>query len=224
MGDAQFTMSEDAGRISYTNVALMIVVMRAYHLKYRQIEGPEWLGTEHYDIAAKMPDGATKDEVPPLLQALLAERFKLTAHTEAKMMPGYALIPGKSGPKMKPAGAEEGVRRSPGPKGPQIKGKTAMAKLADVLSDSLDRPVVDMTGLNGFFEVELSWAPEQSAKIEPSGSGQPAANDVPPVNEASSGPSIFTALQEELGLKLEPRKTPLNFLVIDHAEKLPTAN
>jgi uncharacterized protein (TIGR03435 family) len=219
--EGQLIMSEDAGRINYSNVALIVIVMRAYHTKHRQIVGPEWLSTERFDIVAKLSDGATKEDIPQMFQALLAERFKLTIHTEARMMPGYALKIAKGGPKMNSAGADEGMRRSLGPKGPQIKGKSTMAKLADVLSDSLDSPVVNMTGLNGYFKVALGWAAEEGAKMSP---GQPATNGGPATFEVPGGPSIFTALQEDLGLKLEPGKTPLNFLIIDHVDKIPTAN
>jgi uncharacterized protein (TIGR03435 family) len=157
-------------------------------------------------------------EIPKMFQALLAERFKLRAHNETRILPGFALILAKGGPKMKTAEGERDLRRSAGAQVFRIKGKGTMAQLAEVITDSMDRTVIDMTGLAGMFEVDLNWAREEGLKtpltVTP---GQREAAAAP------SGPSIFTALQE-LGLKLEPRKTPVDFLVIDHVEPIPTEN
>ncbi len=204
----QSAMSEDGAQFSYTNVALIALVMRAYHVKYRQIVGPERLAAEHYDVVAKLPDNAAREQIPQMLQRLLTERFGLAVHSATKMVPGYALVVGKSGPRMKTAASGDGARRMKSPKGLEIKGKTTMAKLADVLADSLDCPVVDMTELAGSFEVDLNWTPDENA-------AQAAG---------INGPSISSAVQEELGLRLEPRKYPYELLVIDHAEKIPTRN
>jgi uncharacterized protein (TIGR03435 family) len=204
---AQMAIHEDAGRISYSNMPLIVIVMRAYRTKFRQVVSPQWLGAELYDVSAKLLDGASKEQIPEMLQSLLADRFKFTAHTDLRMVPGYGLVVNKTSSKLKPAATEESVRRLPGPKGLQLKGRTTLARLADVLSDSLDCPVLDRTGLNGIFQIELNWAA-----------------DALPVAEPSNEPSLFSALQDELGLKLEPARTPLSFLVIDHAEKIPTGN
>ena len=151
-----------------------------------------------------MIGGASKEQIPRMLQSLLAERFRLTIHTETKMAPGYALTVDKSRPRMKNADSEDGARRMKGPNGLEIKGKTTMAKLADVLADALDCPVADTTGLSGFFEFDLNWTPDESPAV--------------------SGPSIASAVEEELGLKLEPRKSPSDSLTIDHVEKIPAKN
>lgn len=200
----QPSMSEDGAQFVYSGVPLIVLVMRAYRVKYRQIVGPEWLGTERYDVVAKLPEGVSKDEIPRMLQSLLTERFRMAVHTESKMLPGYALTVGKSGSRMRRADSGQGARRMKGPKGLEIRGNTTMAKLADVLADALDCPVADMTGLNGFFEIDLNWTPDE--------------------NPAVSGPSIASAVQEDLGLKLEPRKYPSEFVIIDRVEKVPTRN
>ena len=197
-------MTEDGALLNYTNVPLIVLVMRAYRVKYRQVVGPEWQGSERYDVAARLPEDAGKDHIRRMLQALLTDRFRMAVHTETKMVPGFALAMGKGALRMKTAEGGDGARRMKGPKGLEIKGNTTMAKLADVLSDALDCPVVDSTGLSGFSAVDLNWTPDE--------------------NPAMRGPSIMSAAQEELGLKLEARKYPYDFLVIDRAEKLPTKN
>ena len=216
--NAALITNEDASQVQYSNVPLMVLLMRAYDVHWRQILGPEWLGTKHFDVAAKLPDGANMKQIPKMFQALLAERFKLRAHNETKILPGFALIVGKGGPKMKTAEGEHDLRRSAGAQVLRIKGKGTMTQLAEVITDCLDRTVIDMTGLAGMFEVDLNWAreegPEMPLSVTP---GQRVASVAP------SGPSIFTVLQE-LGLRLEPRKTPADFLVIDHIEPIPTEN
>ena len=96
-------MSADNGRIDFANVSIRDVVLRAYSLKTYQLSGPDWIGSQRYDISAKLPDGATKDQIPQMLQALLQDRFKLTHHREKKELPVYSLVVGKGGPKLKPA-------------------------------------------------------------------------------------------------------------------------
>jgi uncharacterized protein (TIGR03435 family) len=216
--NAALFANEDASQVQYSNVPVVVLLMRAYDVHRRQILGPEWLGTKHFDVAAKLPDGANLKQIPKMLQALLAERFKLRAHNETRILPGFALLVGKGGPKMKIAEGERDLRRSAGGQGFRIKGKGTMAQPAEIITDCLDRPVIDLTALAGMFEVDLNWAreegPEMPLRVTP---GQREASVAP------SGPSIFTVLQE-LGLKLEPRKTPADFLVIDHIEPIPTEN
>src|SRR5262249_41996432 len=155
------------------------------------------------------------------LQTLLTDRFKLAVHREQKLMPAYALVAGKNGPKLHEADAEAGLRISMGPKGRQLNGKVSLARLADALSNWVDRPVLDMTGIKGIYDIDLEWTPDE---------GQPGAPVLAPGGEAGrpevgrDGPSIFTAVQEKLGLKLEGRKSPAEIIVVDHAERAPTEN
>ena len=222
-------MGGDAGRVNYSNVTLMNVMTRAYGVKEHQITGPDWLKTERYDIVATVPAGTPKDQIPLMLQGLLADRFKLTLHRDSKVMPVYALVVGKNGPKLHEADAIGPMRMSMGPKGLNLTGKVSIAMLADALSRFTDRPVVDMTELKGNFEIDLEWTaegrPGGSDVFALGGGGRPEGageRKAPPDNP--DAPSIYTAVQEKLGLRLEGRKSPVEILIIDHAEKVPTEN
>lgn len=223
-------MGGDAGRVNFSNVTLINIMTQAYSVKDKQISGPDWLKSERYDIVATLPSGAPRSQVPLMLQGLLEDRFKLTLHRETKVLPIYALVVGKNGPKLKEADAQGPFRMSMGPKGHNLTGKVSIAKLADVLSNFMDRPVIDLTELKGNFDIDLDWRPDGQAggpgffglgpgpkSPEGGGEGKAAA-------EISDAPSIFTAVQEKLGLKLEPRKSPVEIITVDHAERVPTEN
>jgi uncharacterized protein (TIGR03435 family) len=222
-------MGGDAGRVTFSNVTLRNVMTRAYSVKDSQITGPDWLSSERYDIVAKLPPDTPRDQIPPMLQTLLADRFKLTLHREKKVMPVYALVVGKNGPKLHEADAATGLRISMGPKGRQLNGKVSISQLADMLSNWTDRPVFDMTEIKGVYDIDLQWAPDDNqrgpgfmgpAGPKPEGGGGERKGATDP----SEGASIFTAVQETLGLKLEGRKSPIDILIVDHAEKVPTEN
>jgi uncharacterized protein (TIGR03435 family) len=271
-------MGGDAGRVTYTNATLKNVLMRAYDVKIYQITGPSWLDSERYDINAKVPDGVSKEQIPAMLQALLAERFQMKVHRETKEQSVYALVVGKNGPKLKkydesaavfgfggpdgapppppppPGGASTGLAaRSTGGGGPggpmprgammvsingsngtvriQTKGNT-LSGLANMLSGFLDRPVVDMTGIQGDYDISLEAATSEFSGMRlltPMGAGAGpmpgASTDSPatPAPDSAPAASIFTSIQQ-LGLKLEPRKAPVEFIVVDKAEKVPTEN
>jgi uncharacterized protein (TIGR03435 family) len=222
-------MGGDAGRVNYSNVTLMNVMTRAYSVKEHQITGPDWLRTERYDIVATVPPGTPKDQIPLMLQSLLADRFKLALHRENKVMPVYALVVGKNGSKLKEAEKQSGLRMSMGPKGLQLTGQVSIAMLADALSRFTDRPVIDMTELKGTYDIDLSFRPDgqpggpgffgPGAGPRPEGAGEKRA-----APDLADAPTIFTAVQETLGLRLEGRKSPVDILTIDHAEKVPTEN
>jgi len=256
----------DPGQISYTNVTVKNVLPNAYGVKSFQISGPGWLDSERYDIVAKLPRGATKEQFMVMLQNLLAERFKLALHREKKDLPMYALVVGKNGLKLKesvddPATPKAGGfadgptatmgRITVGKDGfPVLPGrgatsimlmngnarmtasKQSMATLAEMLSSQLDLPVVDMTGLAGNYDFTLYFSPEGLAGMRlPAGlpPPPPAAEGGPGMPMASApdaqpGPNLFAAVQEQLGLKLEQRKGPVDLLVIDHLEKAPIEN
>jgi uncharacterized protein (TIGR03435 family) len=227
----------DAGRIDYQNVTLKGLIMRAYGVKEYQITGPDGLDSDGYDIVATIPHDAAKAQLPQMLQALLAERFRLTLRHEPKDLPVYALVAGKNGPKQKPAEQEEGFSMRTSPKGRHIEGKSRIAGLCDFLSRTLDRPVVDMTGLQGVYDITLDWAPDDSegaGMVETemrvtsaSGAGAPpagAGKGLDNMPDNTGGATLFTALQERLGLKLEQRKTPADFLIVDRVERIPVEN
>ena len=191
--------SVDAGLLTYTNFTLRRLISNAYGVTEGQIAGPAWISDNLYHVQARLPAGASRSDVPAMLQAMLADRFKLAVEHVKKRMPVYALVIAKGGHKMKPAGNNDsgyggGIRRIDG------RGIT-MATLAKLLSSRVtDRPVIDLTGLGGKFAFTLEWAPEPE------------------------DPSVYIAVQEQLGLKLDPRRMLTEVITVTHAERNPTAN
>lgn len=234
------------GRINYENVGLGAIIGEAYNVKGYQISGPDWFQSERYNVIATVPLGITKDQFRVMLQNLLADRFKLTLHKETRELPIYTLSVAKNGPKLKkavpdpPPDASDGadVAGRPGGRagggnmkldtegypvlGPgmsmammndraRLANKGHMQVLVNLLSGQTGRPVVDATGLTEEYQFALYWIP------------QPPGAD-PSMAEDPKGPDLFAALQEQMGLKLEPKKGPIEVLVIDHAERVPTEN
>jgi uncharacterized protein (TIGR03435 family) len=190
------------GRFSATNVTLELLIELAFGMRDDQIQGaPGWLASERYDVQAKAPDGVslTYDQLHAPLQALLIQRFKLATHLGSKEVSGYALVLSKGGVTLKP-GKPDKSQPMILPNGVQA-ASISMAMLAGMLTRVAGRPVVDKTGLSGNYNVKLRYAP---------------AND-----PNSSLPSVFTALQEQAGLKLEPAKVPYDVVIIDHVERVP---
>jgi uncharacterized protein (TIGR03435 family) len=288
-GKLKIGMTVNAGRVDIGNLSLADLIRMAYKVKPYQITGPDWMPAQRFDIQAKMPEGATKEQVPEMLQALLAERFKLAIHRDSKEHAVYALVVGKGGAKMKesepeapvkpavegeapPAGPPgkggmvvgtgEGqvrVNQSSDGKGTTISGgpmgqmkmqmvdgqmrmefaKMSMERLAEMLSGMVDRPVVDMTELKGNFQVSLALSMEDLGNIARKnaaaagmslpmggpGAGAGAGDASRTPSSAASAPtsSAFGAVQQ-LGLKLDSRKAPVEMIVIDHLEKTPTEN
>jgi uncharacterized protein (TIGR03435 family) len=227
----------DPTRIDFRNYSLFGLVVRAYHLPFWQLSAPDWIKVEKYDIAARIPPGATEEQFRLMLQRLLAERLGLRVHRETKELPLYSLIVPKNGPKLRPhvepppAGAEKplpdgsgrrvksdsdgypilargGTMAIANDKARYRRDDTDLAPLVVLLSDQLGSPVRDDTGLQGKYDIALFWS------MQPL-SAQP---------DADSGPNLFAAVQEQLGLKLEKAKGPVEILVVDHAEKVPTGN
>jgi len=218
------------GRCVATGATLKMLIQIAYDLRSIDLNkmisgGPNWLGSDKYDIEAKAGKPAAEAELKLMLQTLLADRFKLTLHRENREGSGYALVVAKSGSKLKQATGDEdrpGIWRvSPGP----LTGRNAsISQLARNLSLDLGLPVVDETGLAGAYNFTLTWAPgENESRGALTMLPPDVAAQLPLQRGDPNGPSIFTAVQEQLGLKLEARKTPVEVLVIDHVEK-PDAN
>ena len=192
-----------AGRAEYRYVDLKGLMVYAYGVKPNQITGPDWITTTKFDIMAKMPEGSTKEDAPKMLQSLLEERFKLTMHRTSAEHPVLALVVGKNGPKLKTSAADTKFSMF-------VNGGTPIritathvpiTRLVSQIGYYTGRPVFDKTGLTETYDFELDFATE----------GLDAPN--------SSGSSIFTAVQEQLGLKFEPATAPFDTVVIDHAEK-----
>jgi uncharacterized protein (TIGR03435 family) len=231
-------VSQDKGRVTMSNVSLSMLLTQAYKLKQQQLVAPDWMDSTRFDIVAKLPEGATREQVPAMLQTMLADRFKVKIHKESKVLPIYAMVVAKGGPKLKETDAEAGLRIMMSPKGREMTGKATLSRLADSLSNTMDRQVIDMTELKGAYEIDLTWSPDESdsAKLKfgpgpgrgPGGEGAgPGGGDPhgdPKATDGPDAPNIFVALQEKMGLKLEPRKAPADIIVVDQAEKVPTEN
>jgi uncharacterized protein (TIGR03435 family) len=209
------------GRVSMSGVTLRLLIEQAYGVKdYQIVGGPSWLGSERYDITAKPEESATQDQVKIMIQALLKDRFKLQFHRETKELPTYALVVAKGGPKMH---VSEVVAGSDGQKGQRVnmmgRGNitaegASMSVLANLLGQRLGKPVFDKTELTANYDLKLDWSPEEG----PQGMMKGPAGDGPSASD-NTGASIFTALQEQLGLKLESTKGPVEIMVIERAEK-----
>jgi uncharacterized protein (TIGR03435 family) len=204
---------ESKGRISAKNVTLKRCVRGAYDLPEPQIiGGPKWVDQDRYNIEAKANVPAGDHELMVMLQALLADRFKLVLHRERRDVSGYRLVLGKGGLKAQPSAPD---RDSVGysQRGRMEATGCTMAQLALKLAEVLHQPVLDATGVAGKFDLKLEWAPDDMQ-------AQPPSADQRPRNAPdSTAPSIFAALQEQLGLKLESGKVPADVLVIDSAVK-----
>jgi uncharacterized protein (TIGR03435 family) len=213
-GSGHTGIDRDGGLLRMTGVTLRVCLARAYQVTAPQISGPDWIDTEKYDIVAKIAFDDKEGQMNVRLQRLLADRFKLTLHRETKESPVLALIVDKKGPKIsedEPAGTDDDGMTSK--RGHLDAKRVTMARLADFLASprtGLAMPVVNGTGMTGIYSFSLDWTPENS-----DGSAKETGDAPPP---------IFAALQEQLGLKLVARRAPVELLVIDHAERVPTEN
>jgi uncharacterized protein (TIGR03435 family) len=221
--------AQPGGRVTATNVTVRMLLRASYRLQpYQMVGGPAWLDSDRFDIVAKAEGDPDEEQLQLMLQSLLAERFGFAAHRETRELPVYALVlarpDGKTGPQLRPSDIDcEALARTktkppppppptasnPSPVGPcsmraagggrMSAGAATMTQLAGFLSGPTNRMVVDRSGLAGAFDIDLQWTPDQTAD--------------------TSGPSIFTALQEQLGLKLESQRAPVDVLVIDRVEQ-----
>ncbi len=232
--------SKDPGLFTCENCSVGMLISAAYGVKRYQLTGsPDWLENNRFLVSAKIREGATKEQFRLMQQALLADRFGLKVHWDTKEMQMYELVVAKGGVKIKEAGEPplddappatfapgpakldpDGFPILPAGRGPIMimeRGKaryktsdSTMEELAVRLAGQLDKPVTDATGLKGKYEFTLSW----DARGE----------STSPDSDADSGPTLFAALQQQLGLKLEPKKGMVDVLVIDKVEKTPTEN
>lgn len=189
-------------RFVASNITAKGLIAYAYDVREFQISGgPRWLENDQYDIIAKPQGDVGGERIMAMVRNLLIERFSLKLHRESKELPVFALVAAKSGPKLH-VSAGEGLDVRGGHGHFTARGITMQMMAAQLASRVLDRPVVDRTGLNGVFDVELEWA----------------ADDNP-----DAGPSIFTAIQEQLGLRLEAQRAAVDVLVVDQVDR-PSAN
>ena len=197
----------DTGRLSYLNVSLRDMMKEAWHVQDDQIVGPDWLGTDRFDITAKIPEGA-RSHIPEMLAALMVERFGLLFHRETKDMSQFSLTVAKSGSRLQKAESATGLTSNIGSGCNHATGQMTIRALTDFLSQQLRRPVVDNTGLEGAYRMSLEWAGDS-----------PAGNDA-----TACGPSLVTAVQEQMGLSLTAQRGPAEIIVVDRADRTPTAN
>jgi uncharacterized protein (TIGR03435 family) len=227
--------SDDPGFFTCENISIADLISRAFFLQEYQLNGPDWIQNTRFTISAKLPPEATKEQFCLMLQNLLADRFKLQFHHDTKEIRSYELVVAKGGSKLTkstgPAAPDETLSRPPGglktnadgfpvlPPGRQPaalvqNGRVTIRmidqtfpQVVDRLSTLIHQPIHDATGITGKYDYTLSWV-----------------MDVPGAPVDDNSPTIFQAVQEQLGLKLESKKTSIDILVIDHVEKIPTEN
>jgi len=249
-GKLKAGVSIDRARVDMGFVTLTDLIVAAWKIKPHQISGPDWLSMQRFDIQARLPDGAVEDQLPQMLQGMLADRFGLKTHTESRVLSAFALVVGKNGAKLPPstlppdpeparglttltpsaggtltasAGPGGPTRMTMGPNGLQlVMLKAKISALADMLTSILGKPVVDRTGLTGDYQITLDIPQSDVANVARAlGMGGPATTIGAPIDPG--GGSMFQAV-EQFGLRLDSRKEPIETLVIDHMERLPTAN
>jgi uncharacterized protein (TIGR03435 family) len=251
-----------------SNITIQMLITQAYGIQPYQLSGgPDWLNSERFDVDAKM-DPATADALSKLtpddrnetrrrmMQALLADRLKLTVRRDTKELPVYNLVIGKNGSKLKETKPDDtatapppgGAPGAPGANAPRDSTSVSVAgggggrggpgtvmfggrggeqsinangvpiaTLIRMLGTPLGRPVIDKTGLTGRYDIALKWTPDDNQSVSPLGGGPDGG--IPAAPSDASGPSLFTAIQEQLGLKLESAKGPVLMIVIEHIEK-----
>ncbi len=237
--------TSDPERITYQRTSLVRLLITAYGLDYDQVSGPSWIGTELYTVVAKVPASATKEQLKLMWQDLLVERFNLKAHIVKKDFPVYELSVAKGGAKLRKSG-EGPVTQQPGFPVPPAGQKWGVLvapprntrltfrdySMDEFVREQLDWPlctfieaygavamgrVVDKTGLDGKYDFTLEYAGRRNS---PGGAFPPPLPD----GETDTAPNIFDAVRQQLGLVLKEGKAPIDVLVVDQADKVPTEN
>jgi uncharacterized protein (TIGR03435 family) len=207
------------GRLTARYATVRLLIKIAYDLNDDELTGgPAWIGTKRFDIDATpdAPDGDVVDSVRnrQRLQGLLADRFQLDLRSEMRMMSTYALVVGKSGPKLKKSQAPDAPTQFHANAGVVMLTNATLDQFANAVSDWVGEPVLNQTGLDGKYDLRLEWTPDQPAAADAMGA---------PVSSANAGPTIFTALQQQLGLSLQPRKNEALCKIVNRVE-LPSEN
>jgi len=195
---------DPGGTFTATGTPLKALLQVAYGVNGFEIAGgPKWLESDRYDVIAKpaASENLSEEQMKPMIQQLLVDRFRLKIHRKTRELPVYSMVVGKNGPKLTANTGAPGPGWGMGP-GQLDAHKISMAMLASALESQLDRNIIDKTGIRGDYDVKLDWGRDDSVE---------------------AGPAIFTALQEQLGLRLESTKGPVSVIVIDRAER-PSAN
>jgi len=233
----QMMVADPSGRLTVIGIPLVMLIRTAYGLQDDQVVGgPAWLRTDRFDITAKAEDGTPVMAMGELLQSLFAERFQLTTHRETRELPIYALVKaradGSLGPRLTPNPCVWDFTKPPAPPKPgeapcgnvsegfgrMTLNAMPIPVMLQYLAPKVNRVIVDRSGLTGNFDIELQWTPDQ---LPPRAPGTPADQPirVNGVDIDPNGPSLFTALQEQLGLKLDSARGPVEVMVIDRVER-----
>jgi uncharacterized protein (TIGR03435 family) len=207
------------GRFSASNVTARELILFAYDLKEQQLSGgPGWANSDTWDLVAKPESTGSPDQINPeqikiMMRALLTDRFQLTLKRDSKELSVYNLVVAKNGPKMTGSKDADRAKRNVRMGRGQVEGQQmSMQMLADVLSRVSGRPILDKTGLTGTYDLKLEWTPDVT-------DGPIKVNPAEPPPSDTSGPSLFTAIQEQLGLKLEAQKAPVDVYIVERVEK-----
>jgi uncharacterized protein (TIGR03435 family) len=201
------------GKLIFENASLSDLLKFAYNITSdSQLSGPDWIKSKdvRFDVVALAPADTPREQLALMLQTLLADRLKLVLHHEQKELRFLALVEGKNGSKLHVAKSRPAPDTTFNIAGRIVRNQISMPQLTLLLSRFERQTVMDMTGLKGFYEVKLEWTPDDALSRE--------STDSP------LGPSIYTAVQEQLGLKLEARKGQVEVLAVDSAEKVPAEN
>lgn len=200
------------GSLIMGSVRFSTLVRWAYDVLDYQVTGPGWINDERYDLSAKAADPVAEPELRKMLQSLLAERFRLTIHRQTREMNAYVIVIGKNGPKMQPSQTQgESSIRPNGVMG-VVAERADLREMLSMLSQALQAPVIDQTGLKGRYDFKVDMSPYITPEML-SAKGPP---DI-------AGIAII-ALQEQLGLKMESKKVPVEMIIVDRAEKTPVEN
>jgi uncharacterized protein (TIGR03435 family) len=213
--------------VTITNYRLQFLIPYCFRIAVYQMAGvPPWLSINKYDIIARAPHNSSEDQLRVMLQQLLADRFKLKFHREHRDVTGYALMPAKDGPKLivERRESHEGDGRIGAGRGVARGHMITASQLAEALALYLERPVLDQTGIDGLFNFELHWTPDETQPQlgPPQAPGAPPG--APPPDQPTTWPSLFAAVQEQLGLKLIGERTSIDMFIIDHLQETPTEN
>lgn len=195
------------GTLTMRHVSLKSCIQWAYGMSGFQVSGPSWLGSDRFDITAKVASPAKDDQLRLMLQSLLAERFKLALHHDQKDAQIYVLTVSKSGPKFHESKGDGSSLMVPGRFGFTAQ-RTSASQLAEYLAIPMRKPVLDRTGLRSRYDFAVDLTSYATGNAQPQ----------------DMAAMVLTAVQDQLGLKLESQKGPFAFLVVDHVERVPTSN
>ena len=201
------------GELTMSNVSLVDILRFAFAISNdEQLAGPDWIRSKmiRFDVVAKAPPETAMEQIRLMLQRLATERFQLALHHEQRELSFLALEVSKKGLKIHEAQEDSPAMTNQFGIGAIHTNRVTMQMLSTVLSRFLREPILDMTGLKGYYEVDLQWTPE------PGQTGAPASDD--------GGPSIYSAVQSQLGLALTKQKRPMDVIVVDRAERVPLGN